>query len=109
MLRSRSKAKSPPAEGAIGHPAQGIALAEALVPRPAEHRMIRYPVLDAELAKPPISQIDLHLGAQPLLNGIAVREPPQSEFCNTIGDKAAATGVSPPPRQLMTQLVGSAP
>jgi len=29
--------------------------------------MIGYPVLDAELAKPPIRQIDLHLTAQPPL------------------------------------------
>src|SRR4029077_2772169 len=42
-------------------------LAEALVPRTAEHRMIGYLVLDAELAKPPIGQIDLHLSAQPPL------------------------------------------
>jgi 3-hydroxyacyl-[acyl-carrier-protein] dehydratase len=27
--------------------------------------MVGYPILDAELAKPPICQIDLHLGAQP--------------------------------------------
>jgi hypothetical protein len=30
--------------------------------------MIRYLVLDAELAKPPIGQIDLYLGAQPPLD-----------------------------------------
>ena len=29
--------------------------------------MVGYPILDAELAKPPICQIDLHLGAQPPL------------------------------------------
>src|SRR5580704_5875213 len=29
--------------------------------------MVGYPILDAELAKPPIGQIDLHLGAQPPL------------------------------------------
>ena len=38
----------------LEHSAQGIALAEALVPRTAEHRMIGDFVLDAELAKPPI-------------------------------------------------------
>src|SRR5271166_5685405 len=37
------------------------------MPGTAEHRMVGYPVLDAELAKPPICQIDLHLGAQPPL------------------------------------------
>src|SRR6202023_1749338 len=35
----------------LEHPAQGIARAEALMPRPAEHRMIGDLVLDAELAK----------------------------------------------------------
>src|SRR5246500_3161596 len=34
------------------------------MPGTAEHRMVGYPILDAELAKPPICQIDLHLGAQ---------------------------------------------
>src|SRR5579863_448420 len=34
------------------------------MPGAAEHRMIGYPVLDAELTKPPIGQIDLHLRAQ---------------------------------------------
>src|ERR1700739_3883285 len=34
------------------------------VPGTAEKRMVGYPILDAELAKPPICQIDLHLGAQ---------------------------------------------
>jgi hypothetical protein len=52
---------------ALEHPAQGIALSEALVPRPAEHRMIGNLVLDAELAKPPVGQIDLDLSAQPPL------------------------------------------
>src|SRR5271155_3305266 len=37
------------------------------MPGTAEHRMVGYPVLDAELAKPPVCQIDLHLGAQPPL------------------------------------------
>jgi len=47
----------------LEHPARGIALAKALVSRTAEHRMIRYLVLDAVLAKPSIGQIDLHLSA----------------------------------------------
>src|SRR6201988_1963992 len=34
------------------------------MPGTAEHRMAGYPILDAELAKPPICQIDLQLGAQ---------------------------------------------
>src|ERR1700722_18458527 len=34
------------------------------MPGKAEHRMVRYPILDAELAKQPISQIALHLRAQ---------------------------------------------
>src|SRR5271157_1600358 len=34
------------------------------MPCTAEHRMVGYPVLDAELAKPPVCQIDLHLRAQ---------------------------------------------
>src|SRR5580658_562820 len=37
------------------------------MPGTAEHRMVRYPVLDAEFAKPPIGQIDLYLSAQPPL------------------------------------------
>src|SRR5271168_192306 len=37
------------------------------MPGTAEHRMVGYPVLDAKLAKPPVGQIDLHLGAQPPL------------------------------------------
>src|SRR5580704_19161796 len=37
------------------------------MPGTAEHRMVGYPILDAELAKPPIGQIDLHLGTQPPL------------------------------------------
>src|SRR5215831_17123438 len=39
------------------HPAQGLALMKAIMPRTAEHRMIGYPVLDTELAKPPVGQI----------------------------------------------------
>src|SRR5690348_8127328 len=34
------------------------------MPGTAEYRMVRYPIFDAELAKPPIGQIDLHLRAQ---------------------------------------------
>src|ERR1700719_1572784 len=34
------------------------------MPGTAEHRMIGYPILDAELTKPPICQIDLNLRAQ---------------------------------------------
>src|SRR5581483_9301725 len=37
------------------------------MPGAAERRMVGYPILDAELAKPPICQIDLHLRAQPPL------------------------------------------
>jgi len=37
------------------------------MPRTAEHRMIGDLVFDAELAKPPVGQIDLHLRAQPPL------------------------------------------
>jgi len=51
----------------LEHPAQGVALTKAIMPRTAEHRMIGYPVLDTELAKPPVGQIDLHLSANPWL------------------------------------------
>src|ERR1700747_415245 len=37
------------------------------MPCTAEHRMVGYPVLNAELAKPTVCQIDLHLRAQPSL------------------------------------------
>src|SRR3974377_1210195 len=37
------------------------------MPSTAEHRMVGYPILDTELAKPPIGQINLHLSAQPPL------------------------------------------
>jgi hypothetical protein len=40
-----------------------IAVAEALMPCTAEYRMIGDIVLNAELAKPPIGQIHLNLGA----------------------------------------------
>ena len=59
--QSRPRCTSPPP---LEYPPQSIALAEALVPGTAEHRMIGDLVLDAELAKPPIGQIDLHLGAR---------------------------------------------
>src|SRR5579859_2586338 len=52
---------------ALEYTAQSIALAEPLVPRATEHRMIGNLVLDAELAKPPVGQIDLHLRAEPPL------------------------------------------
>jgi hypothetical protein len=51
----------------IEHSAQGIALTEALVPRTAEDRMIGNLVLDAELAKPPVGEIDPHLSANSTL------------------------------------------
>ena len=35
------------------------------MPGAAEHRMVGYPILNAELAKPTVCQIDLHLRAQP--------------------------------------------
>jgi hypothetical protein len=50
---------------ALEHPAQDIALTKARMPRTAEHRMIGNPVLDTELAKPSVGQIDLHLSANP--------------------------------------------
>jgi hypothetical protein len=40
---------------------------KTLVPRPPERRMIGDLVLNAQLAKPPIGQIDLHLSAEPPL------------------------------------------
>ena len=52
---------------ALKYPAQRVALAKALMPGAAEHRMVRYPILDAKLAKPPIGQVDLYLRAQPPL------------------------------------------
>src|SRR4029450_13664150 len=52
---------------ALEHPAQDIALTKALMQRTAEHRMIGNPVLDTELAKPSVGQIDLHLSANPSL------------------------------------------
>ncbi|MEA2919218.1 MAG: hypothetical protein QOJ15_11299 [Bradyrhizobium sp.] len=48
---------------ALKYPPQGITLTKALMPCAAEHRMIGNPVLDVELAKPPVRKIDLHLGA----------------------------------------------
>jgi hypothetical protein len=51
--------------GAVSLSAQGIALSEAFVPRTAEDRMIGDPVLDAELAKPPVGQVDLDFNAEP--------------------------------------------
>jgi hypothetical protein len=50
-----------------GHPPQGITLTKALEPGTAEHRMIGNLVLDAELAKPPVGKIDLHVSANPSL------------------------------------------
>src|SRR4029077_4025535 len=49
---------------ALKYPAQCLALAKALVPGTAEHRMVGNPVLDAELAEPSICEIDLHFRAQ---------------------------------------------
>src|SRR6185369_8586511 len=49
---------------ALKDPAQCIALAEALVPRTAKHRMIGDLVLDAEPTKPAIGEIYLHLRAE---------------------------------------------
>src|ERR1700677_2921196 len=34
------------------------------MPGTAEHRMVRYPILDAEFAKPSVCEIDLHLRTQ---------------------------------------------
>src|ERR1700742_188307 len=48
-------------------PTQGVALPEAFVPRTTEHRVIGDPVLNAELAEPPVGQVDLDFGAQPAL------------------------------------------
>src|SRR6266542_3500561 len=52
---------------ALKHPPQSITLSKALVPRAAEHRMIGDCVLDPELAKPPVGQIDFNLSANPPL------------------------------------------
>jgi hypothetical protein len=43
----------------LEHSAQGVALSEAFVPGAAEYRVIGDPVLDAEFAKPPASQVYL--------------------------------------------------
>src|ERR1700747_2197625 len=48
-------------------PTQSVALPEALVPRTAEYRVIGDPVLNAELAKPPVGQVDLDFSAQPAI------------------------------------------
>jgi hypothetical protein len=40
---------------------QGIALAKALMPRTAKHRMIGNVILNAELAEPSVRQVNLHL------------------------------------------------
>src|SRR4029077_13982341 len=48
-------------------PTQSVALPEAFVPRTAEYRVIGDPVLNAELAEPPVGQVDLDFGAQPAL------------------------------------------
>jgi hypothetical protein len=47
----------------LEHLAQGVALTVSFLPRPAKHRMIGNRVLDAELANPPVGQIDLALSA----------------------------------------------
>src|SRR5271155_4410654 len=73
--------------------------------RAAEHRMIRYPVLDAELAKPPICQIDLHLGAQLPLRAdrkhVAHNEHPDHQYRVDRG----ATGVRVVPHDLIEQTI----
>ena len=48
-------------------PTQGVALPEAFVPRTTEYRVIGDPVLNAELAEPPVGQVDLDFSAQPAL------------------------------------------
>ena len=63
---------SPPTSPAAMHVAttpsntrrKAVALTKAIMPRTAEHRMIGYPVLDTELAKPPVGQFDLQLSAK---------------------------------------------
>ena len=47
----------------LEHAAQGIALAEALVPRTGERRMIRDPVLNPEPAIPAVGEVHLDLAA----------------------------------------------
>src|SRR6202789_3338371 len=48
-------------------PTQGVTLPEAFVPRTTEYRVIGDPVLNAELAEPPVGQVDLDFSAQPAL------------------------------------------
>jgi len=52
---------------ALEYSPQSVTLTKALVTRAAEYRMIGNLVLDAELAKPPVRQIDLNLRAEPPL------------------------------------------
>src|SRR5262249_36752263 len=49
---------------ALEYPAQGIAFAKALMACARKYRMIGDLVLDTELTKPPVRQIDLDLRAQ---------------------------------------------
>jgi len=44
-------------------PTHSVALPEAFVPRTAEDRVIGDPVLNAELAEPPVGQVDLDFSA----------------------------------------------
>src|SRR5262249_15300100 len=48
---------------ALEHPAQGIALAKAVMSCAAEHRMVGDTVLDTELAEPTVGKVHLHLSA----------------------------------------------
>ena len=74
---------------ALEYAAQGIALAEAFVPRSTEYRMIGHLVFDPEFAKPPVGQVDLDLSTKPPLraertSGLILRHAcfvPQKPTC----------------------------
>src|SRR5262249_38596959 len=69
---------------ALKHPAQGVALAKALVPCAAEHRMVGDTVLDAELTEPAIGKVHLYLGADSPLRAdrkhVANNQHPDHEY-----------------------------
>src|SRR5580658_8760402 len=64
-------------------PTQGVTLPEAFVPRTTEYRVIGDPVVNAELAEPPVGQVDLDLSAPS-----ASSAPGQSRACPCANNKA---------------------
>ena len=63
---------------------ENVAVAEALIARPREGRVIRDPVLDAQAAEPAVGQVHLHLAADRPLRAdrehIAKDEHPKHKY-----------------------------